>query len=580
MANLILSEADKLFLVEGFRGIDRRVSGGAYTCRNFRILPGGSLEKREGFSPVTTLPGIPRAAWCGNVFGEEMLFCLVDNVVYSVSCEDEGYKELGSVSTVDGKADFFYCRGGLYLVDGMDIYSVSEDGVESAGGYVPVYGRDWEGIAPGTVNEPINLLSDRVIIHFKLMNESITFTFLELGIKCSEILGVTLNGAEYSGVATLESSGTRIKLTGTLPSECEMCFLLRLDGSLYRRSELKGVTRAAACGGDGDSRVLLFGGNDGSRVFALREVDESSTAMSRSMASDSDEMYFPVTDTVMLGDGRESVTAAVPFGDRMMIFTETGAWVGDFSGKSTPTITRISNGVGCLAPRGAVTGRYAYSVTRNGIFKWDSVKSSLDTSAVQCISGPISELLSAGFCRGAVSYYSPIYGEIWFADPDSDNKTVFVYCEENGTWYTFDGIPADELFTVDGRAAFLSGKYLLGFTKSGTADIVVGDMEKTGKIEAEYVSQDIDFDLPGRPKRIRRVMSEADADGDSFNIAVCGDRMKKPAVAKVVSCDGGRGITYSDHRVNTGRFDRMHFEIAASGCGRVRIDKISFSVFT
>ncbi len=188
--------------------------------------------------------------------------------------------------------------------------------------------------------------------------------------------------------------------------------------------------------------------------------------------------------------------------------------------------------------------------------------------------------MSAGFCRGAVSYYSPIYGEIWFADPDSDNKTVFVYCEENGTWYTFDGIPADELFTVDGRAAFLSGKYLLGFTKSGTADIVVGDMEKTGKIEAEYVSQDIDFDLPGRPKRIRRVMSEADADGDSFNIAVCGDRMKKPAVAKVVSCDGGRGITYSDQRVNTGRFDRMHFEIAASGCGRVRIDKISFSVFT
>ena len=113
-----------------------------------------------------------------------------------------------------------------------------------------------------------------------------------------------------------------------------------------------------------------------------------------------------------------------------------------------------------------------------------------------------------------------------------------------------------------------------------TSDIVFSGMEEAGNILAEYVSQDIDFDMPGRPKRIRRVMSEADADGDSFNITVCGDRMKKPSVSVVTCRDGGRGITYSDHRVNTGRFERMHFCVASSGRGRVRVDGISFSVFT
>ena len=82
MANLILSEAQKLFEVSRFTGINHLVSGGTRVCRNFRIRPNGALEKRDGYMPVTTLPGLPRAVWCGNVFGEEMLFCHVDNVVY------------------------------------------------------------------------------------------------------------------------------------------------------------------------------------------------------------------------------------------------------------------------------------------------------------------------------------------------------------------------------------------------------------------------------------------------------------------------------------------------------------------
>lgn len=576
MANLILSEAKELFEITEFPGVDRRVSSGAYTCRNFRILPGGTLEKREGFNPITTLPGIPRAIWCGNVFGEEKVFSLIDNVLYETDSQDEGSVELGSVSSVSGRADFFYCHGGLYLVDGEDIYSVSRDGVERECGYVPIYGRDWSGIVPGKVNEPVNFLSDRIIVHFKLMD--VSFSYLELGIKCSEILGCTLNGLPYENDVELSNGGMRIKLSGILPAESEMCFLLRLDSSAVRRSEIRSVTRAAQSGGDSDSQVLLFGGENSSRVFALRDVDESALLMSRGMAADSTEMYFPVTDTARLGDGREAVTAVLPYGGKMLIFTENGAWISDFSTNNTPKITRLSDRVGCLAPFGVAAGKYAYTVNSSGIFRWDKVQSTLNNFSATCISGPISELFSAGFCRGAVAHYSPLHGEMWFADPNSDDQTVYVYSEETGNWYTFDPIPADRFFTLCGRTAMLCGKYLLDFSPQFKVDITIGDMEKAGPIEAVYLSPDLDFSMPDRPKRIRRIMTESLLLGEGIEIDLIGDRMKKPAAVHV-ACPPDGGTTYSDNRVNTGRLNRMVFRIKACGRGRVRVDKLSLAVF-
>ncbi|MBO5281043.1 MAG: hypothetical protein J6B55_07535 [Clostridia bacterium] len=575
MANLILSEAEKLFQIDKFTGIDRRASDGARACRNFRVLPDGSLEKREGYYPIMRLPGVPRAVWCGNVFGTEKIFCLIDNVVYEVDPEDNGGIVLGSVSGVDGKADFFYCRGGLYLVDGEDLYSVSHEGVVKDSGYVPIYGRDWPGSTLGKINEPINFLSDKIIVHFKLMDTY--FYYLELGIKCSEILSCTLNGVPLEGQTELVDEGRRIKITGVVPSECEMCFLLRLDESMYRRNELMGVTRAAQGGGDSDSGVILFGGNNPSRVFARRDVDESSYLMSSSIVPESTEMYFPVSDALLLGDGREGVTAITPYGDKMLIFTETGAWQGDFSGKKVPKITRVSDGVGCSAPLGAIAGKYAYSVTPNGVFRWTSVGSG--GCKVECISAPISELFSPGFHRSAVSCYSPLHGEVWFADSDSDDHTVFVYREDSGNWYTFDPIYTDRFFTLQGRTAMLYEKYLLGFLDRYREDVVFGGMGFSGPIKAEYVSGDFDFSMPGRKKKIRWVMSQSYLDGEGIGIAVCTDRIKKPSLVSVKRKESGKGITYSDSRINTGRFERMNFSITASERGKVRVDKLFFSVF-
>ena len=573
MANSILSEAERLFEVDRFAGIGRHASGGARACRNFRILPDGPLEKRGGYMPVATLPGIPRAVWCGSVFGAEKVFCLVDNVVCEVDCSDDSVTELGTVSSVDGGADLFYCRGGLYLIDGEDIYSVSRDGVERESGYVPLYGRNWEGVVPGKVNEPVNFLSDRIIVHFKLMEPSLSY--LELGVKCSRILKCTLNGESCDGTMELADGGMRIRLSESLPEECELCFLLQLDASVCRRQEIKGVKRAVQSGGDRDSRVLLFGGENKSRLFSLREIDESSYLTSLSMDPDSTEIYFPVSDAVLIGDGREEVRSAISYGAKMLIFTDTGAWTGDLSGKSAPKVTRISDSTGCLAPRGAVVGKYAYSVMPRGIFRWEP--SGNGAFRPVCISEPVSQMLSSMFPYSAVAHYSSPYGEVWFADPDSEDRTVFVYCEETGDWYTFDPIPADRFFTLSGRTVMLCGKYLLGFSETIRYDVTVGDMEPAGTIEAEYLSADLDLGSYMAHKKVRRVMSESCLDGEGLEVALIGDRMKKPVTVKVE--DGGGRTSYCDRRVNTGRFKHMNFSVTARGRGKVRVDKLSFAVF-
>lgn len=73
-------------------------------------------------------------------------------------------------------------------------------------------------------------------------------------------------------------------------------------------------------------------------------------------------------------------------------------------------------------------------------------------------------------------------------------------------------------------------------------------------------------------------MSESYLDGEGLEIAVNGDRMKRPAVIRIDNA-ADRKITYSDRRINTGRFKRMNFSVTACGRGKVRVDRLIFAVF-
>jgi hypothetical protein len=126
------SPAEAVF--SGFDGVDtRRIHSGAPASadiQNFRITADGSLEKRYGYRHVFTFPSSPRAFWHGPLQDREQTYALCGSTVYAADLATGALKALGDLTTSEGEASFFFYRDSLYLIDGEQIYSIKEAGIE------------------------------------------------------------------------------------------------------------------------------------------------------------------------------------------------------------------------------------------------------------------------------------------------------------------------------------------------------------------------------------------------------------------------------------------------------------------
>lgn len=437
----------------GSKNSSRKEKGSfnAFDVCNFRILPDGSLEKRQGFSMLTELPGEPRAFWSGYLDGDELTFALIESAVYSVDLDSKRVTLLGTVGSSDGVAEFFFYRGFLYLADGAELYRYDGEDFVSFSGYVPLYGKNWSDRFAGEVYEPVNFLSDKIRITYTLRSDTPAFN---LGIKCSEILSFSVNGNDYLNKVTLGEDGMLITVnSGSIADGNSINICLRLDASECRRDELIGVRRATVYGGADDGRILLYGGSDPSLVFASRYVPRASYAASLEADGSSTDVYFPITDTVSVTDGRYPITALCRHYDRLLIFTARETWMADFTKSAgSPYIVPINSSVGCISENGAVLGGNSpYTVSEGGIYRWTSNSDERNECNAVLISGEIGDMLDSSFFDHAVAFYLRERGEVWFADPDSDEQQVFIYSVSGQRWYRFDGIAVDKFFSYKGE---------------------------------------------------------------------------------------------------------------------------------
>lgn len=544
---------------------------------NFRILPSGELEKRNGFAPLMTLPGEPRAFWNGYIDGDEMSFALIGSTVYLIDLAAKSTEVIGSVSSAEGRAEFFFCRGVLYLVDGYDFYSYGSDGFSTFSGYVPLYGKEWKGYyASDEVYEPINYLSDKIRIFYKLTEDT---SSLYIGVRCSEILSITKNDTyDILSSVALSEDGKRIVCSGVLlPAKSEIMVCLKLAPEEIRRSELIGVRRGTVYGGSSDGRMLLYAGKNQSDVFVSRSVSRLALSQSQDVDPDSTGVYFPVSDCVSISDGRYPVTAMCRHFDRLLIFTERETWMADFTGASEkPYIIPVNSGVGCFSEDGAVLGGNSpYSVSESGIYRWTSDDDTRNECNAVCISGPIFDMLDSSFSSHAVGFFLRARGEVWFADPDSDEQTVFIYSVSKNAWWRFDGIPVDRFFSYDGDAATLYGRYVFAFSDRFFVDTAC-DGNTQSMIEARYESNYLDFGCPERTKRLKRMLLNADCDTDYIDVTLDGD-MGGTRTVKVTENNETEPPRDLDAHADIGRFTRMRFSITSDGVGRVRIRELTLA---
>lgn len=542
---------------------------------NFRILPDGSLEKRSGFAPIMTLPDEPRAFWSGYLDGDELSFALIGSAVYSIDFSSETLTLLGNILSSVGKAEFFFCNGVLYLVDGEDFYRYDGEDFVTFSGYVPLYGKDWGQRYGNEIYEHINFLSDKIRIVYNLSEPSNYFYF---GVKCKEILSVKRNGIEYVSDMTLSADGKSMKYSGggMMPEGQDIFVCLRLDDSEYRRDELIGVTHGTVYGGSDDNRMLLWGGHNKSLIFTSKHVLRQSYLESLESDPASSEVYFPINQTVSVTDGRYPITALCRHYDRLLVFTERETWMADFTdGAHEADIVPINSSVGCLSEGGAVLGGNSpYSVSERGIYRWTSNSDERDECNAVCISGEINDMLDESFFDHAVCFYLRARNEVWFADPDSDEQQVFIYSISGEKWYRFDGIPVDSFFGYKGDVGMLYGKYIFAFSDLLRVDTAC-DGKTQSNIEAFYESNVDDFGHEECTKHLKRILVRAKCDGDEFDIVLRGDMGGERRI-EISEREGDRGKypTYLDARSDIGRFREMDFIVHSGGVGRTLVKSI------
>lgn len=571
MANKKLKNAFASFEVAEFDGIDRtKIIGdakGAADIRNFRILPDGSLRKRCGYSLALSLPAGIRAIWSGDLGGSPALVALAGDTVYVADPGAGTYAAAGVVGTSAGGACFFYLGGGLFLVDGGDVYSCTRTSIAAVSGYVPLYGKDWLHTG-GSVNEAVNQLSTHIRITYKLA--AYAATSVPTGIEALSVDSLVIDGVLKTSGYSLSGKTLNLGQSCGVNSVIEVC--LNIGSSYAERTTLGGCTGAAVYGGKYDTSVYCFGGSDRSRVFRSKYVSAADAAASAVKIPGSSGLYFPVGYDFSVASGGARVSAVCRHYDRLLLFSTDDARMTDLSegGYQDIPVRPVNSGVGCLKADGVVLcGNDPVTVSRDGVYRWTANTDERDESSAVKISLPVEELFDREWREGAVAFNFREREEIWFGNTGDAEGRVFVYNWRSSKWYSFTGIYGERYFTYGGNIGFSSGGGIYIFREEEYTDC--GSL-----ITAEFRSRLTDMGKAG-PKRLRRCQavlsggSEVTVELSDNGEALLSVDYNRNTLSRRKPGGGSGEPGFHEARVYTGRFDCIGYRITAGGEDRQRI---------
>ena len=181
----------------GFEGVNlKKTHSGDESIsliENFRITDDRSLKKRCGFTKSCEA-ALPISTFFRTVIdGLETYYLLCQNLILMYTPHNDMISPIFSLSPFSS-AYFFEYLGSIYLCTDQKIYKItSNDRVVEFNPYIPLYGKDWPSSRPGEINEPINILSDKVIISYKFITPA--HGYLSIGdLKLSSIDSIYRNG--------------------------------------------------------------------------------------------------------------------------------------------------------------------------------------------------------------------------------------------------------------------------------------------------------------------------------------------------------------------------------------------------
>lgn len=525
---------------------------------NLVPLHDGSLKKRCGYSLLASLGEDVRAIWTGRICGKETAFILAASNVYSLDLSTAAKTLIGSVDTSDTDADFFCYGGCVYLVDGSRIYNVSSGTLEAPYGYVPLVGKDWRDTYIGEPYEPRNLLNNKGRISYIISEDP--SSFLKTDAPISAIDAIYVNGTLIDSSRYAITAMPRTVHVSDLVAydRVEMYFTYSECADATALASLLSSTSAIVFGGITNTRPFLWGSSDASLMFSSRFVTPASLAEARVGFPESDTLYFPVGYEFCVGDGRSGISAVSRHYDRLLIFTEEGAWMANSSAcgvEDFPTLN-INSAVGTASRHGAaLLGNTPLTVSRGAIMRWSSETDMLDECNASSISHPIVSRLPESLFENGVIFADRREQRLLLTSPALDG-IVWVWYAEHDAWVSFDlGIGAERFFEAPRGIGFISSGSLYVFDDDAYTD--AGGREIVGRFDGNLC----DFGKHG-DKRI-------------FSAAVCCDgdvtlecRLDSDALPSVSIDMSGGAHESVRRRIRTRRFTTLHPSLTARGAQR------------
>ncbi len=560
---------------DGSGGIDTRMSHGRSpsptSITNFRIMPDGSLKKRCGYKKILSTTNGIRAIWSGMINSRFVCFMLAGDYVYKVDVETGKFSTYNRIETTSGKAQFFYFRDDLYLVDGAYIYQVTEGSATIPTGYVPLFGKDWPTGIAGEIHEPLNVLHTRARITYKAGSNPTPY--LPTLYPVESIQAVYKNGVLLSSSAyTNDASNKLISLKSISSGDSFEVNLTFVEEDTPPKYKLLSCVSAAIFGGINNSRLFLWNGSKSNTIYASSYVSNDSVEISNKRYPGSGHLYFRRGDEFVVGDGRYKVMAIARHYDRLLIFTEGDTWMADSSacGIEDFPVMNINTGVGCYSYNGVLTVEDGpISVGKDGIYRWTADTDELNESNAYNISDPIRSHLTPEFFKYSVVFYDRVRKEIWFHEEERDGF-VWIYNLQHKAWTNFCGIFATNFFDADGNIGFTDRYAVYVFDENLNQDLYDGLYTNIPASIASgtYEFEDTDY------KKIGSVICRCDPRNSNMHFTVTTDRGESIPI----SFSGSKDHSVIRRRISSHRMRSFEFNLVDNSKYRPTVHSFEIEV--
>ena len=316
--------------------------------------------------------------------------------------------------------------------------------------------------------------------------------------------------------------------------------------------------------------LMCFDGKSGYHVYCSRPVSKEMLDQCNLICVNADALYLPDDLSFAVGSHQQPIQALCQLREQMLVFNEDNVWAIRHTNTSDELdIFHIRSGVGCCTVNGVCRADNSIvTVDSGGLLRLNFRTGDPDFCEAEYLSPAQNRLWGADALKNATVFWEKREKELWFRDRNDNGAVVWILDPDQGNWYSFDNVPANEFLELDGRTAFCaSDGGLCVFDESLTTDDEAG-------IRATYLSHFFDFSKPDQLKRVMRALLCLQSAGGTVTLELETERGTKSFSFTAASEDVPEAL---DRRVATGRFRFLRFRLTAEGKDRSRIYSLSLA---